>query len=51
MLADMRDDNGGFYATRDADSEGHEGLYYLWDPNEVRNCLATTTRSLHGVLA
>ncbi len=35
MLADMQDQNGGFYATRDADSEGHEGLYYLWDPDEV----------------
>jgi uncharacterized protein YyaL (SSP411 family) len=35
MLADMRDANGGFYATRDADSEGHEGLYYLWDPDQV----------------
>ena len=39
MLADMRDANGGFYATRDADSEGHEGLFYLWDPDEVRNLL------------
>lgn len=39
MLADMRDDNGGFYATRDADSEGHEGLYYLWDPPEARELL------------
>ena len=39
MLADMRDENGGFYATRDADSEGHEGLYYLWEPGEVRDIL------------
>ena len=39
MLADMRDANGGFYATRDADSEGHEGRYYLWDPDEVRELL------------
>jgi uncharacterized protein YyaL (SSP411 family) len=39
MLADMRDENGGFYATRDADSEGHEGLYYLWDPDVVRDLL------------
>ncbi len=36
MLADMQADNGGFYATRDADSEGHEGLYYLWRPEQVR---------------
>ena len=39
MLADMRDANGGFYATRDADSEGHEGLYYLWEPDEVKELL------------
>ncbi len=39
ILADMRDANGGFYATRDADSEGHEGLYYLWEPDEVRELL------------
>ncbi len=39
MLADMRDENGGFYATRDADSEGHEGLFYLWEPDEVRELL------------
>ncbi len=39
ILDDMRDANGGFYATRDADSEGHEGLYYLWDPDEVRALL------------
>jgi uncharacterized protein YyaL (SSP411 family) len=39
MLADMRDANGGFYATRDADSEGHEGLYYLWEPDRVRELL------------
>jgi uncharacterized protein YyaL (SSP411 family) len=36
MLADMRSPEGGFYATRDADSEGEEGLYYLWTPDEVR---------------
>jgi uncharacterized protein YyaL (SSP411 family) len=39
MLADMRSNNGGFFATRDADSEGHEGLFYLWRPETVRQLL------------
>ncbi len=39
MLADMRSPEGGFYATRDADSEGEEGLYYLWTPAQVRELL------------
>ena len=39
MLADMQADNGGFFATRDADSEGHEGIYYLWQPETVRDLL------------
>jgi len=39
MLADMQADNGGFYSTRDADSEGEEGLYYLWTPGQVKDLL------------
>ncbi len=39
MLTDMQADNGGFYATRDADSEGHEGIYYLWRREQVRELL------------
>ena len=39
MLADMQADNGGFFATRDADSEGHEGIYYLWRPDRVQELL------------
>ena len=40
MLADMQSPEGGFYATRDADSEGEEGLYYLWTPEQVSELLA-----------
>ena len=39
MLADMQSPDGSFYATRDADSEGEEGLYYLWEPDEVRELI------------
>ncbi|NNC78477.1 MAG: thioredoxin domain-containing protein [Woeseiaceae bacterium] len=39
MLADMQATNGGFFSTRDADSEGEEGKYYVWTPAEVRELL------------
>jgi len=39
MLADMQDENGGFYSSRDADSEGEEGLYYLWTPGQVEQLI------------
>ncbi len=35
LLTDMSAPNGGLYSARDADSEGEEGLYYLWTPEEV----------------
>jgi hypothetical protein len=35
ILADMTSPEGGFYAARDADSEGEEGLFYVWTPEEV----------------
>jgi uncharacterized protein len=35
LLADLRSPEGGFYAARDADSEGEEGRFYLWTRDEV----------------
>jgi hypothetical protein len=35
LVADMRDEQGTFYAATDADSEGEEGKYFCWTPAEV----------------
>jgi uncharacterized protein YyaL (SSP411 family) len=31
----MTDPGGAFYSTEDADSEGHEGKFYVWTPAEI----------------
>ena len=39
VLRDMTDPEGGFHAAEDADTEGQEGLFYLWRPEEVDRVL------------
>lgn len=34
-IREMTDPAGGFYSTEDADSEGHEGLFYTWTADEI----------------
>ncbi len=39
VLAEMTSPEGGFYSTQDADSEGKEGLFFLWTPAEINALL------------
>jgi uncharacterized protein YyaL (SSP411 family) len=35
VLRDLRHPDGGFYSAEDADSEGVEGKFYVWTPEEI----------------
>jgi uncharacterized protein YyaL (SSP411 family) len=39
VLRDMTSEEGGFYSAEDADSEGEEGKFYVWTPEELEAVL------------
>jgi len=39
LLAELRTPEGGFASALDADTEGVEGKYYVWTPDELREVL------------
>jgi uncharacterized protein YyaL (SSP411 family) len=41
VMREMQAPDGGYHATLDADSEGDEGKFYLWTPDQVRDLLDT----------
>ena len=50
LAREMTSPEGGFYSSLDADSEGHEGRYYVWDASELdvparRGCGAAEGRT------
>lgn len=47
VLRDMTDAEGGFYSAEDADSEGHEGKFYVWSEDEVLEVLGPDDGELY----
>lgn len=42
----MLDSNSGFFSSQDANSEGHEGKFFVWTPEEIRSMLGGSTSGL-----
>ena len=39
VMREMQSPDGGYYSALDADSEGHEGKFYVWTAEEIRRLL------------
>ncbi len=50
VLRDMTDKDGAFYSTEDADSEGHEGKFYVWTPAELEAVLGKEEAELFAAV-
>jgi uncharacterized protein YyaL (SSP411 family) len=46
VMRDMTDESGGFCAAEDADSEGVEGKFYVWDKQEIESLLDADSAGL-----
>jgi uncharacterized protein YyaL (SSP411 family) len=47
---EMTDAEGGYYASQDADSEGEEGKFFIWDEAEVRAVLGADETAIKAAI-
>ena len=48
VLREMTGPEGGFYSAQDADSEGEEGKFFVWTPDEIRAVLGREEGDIFG---
>ena len=48
VLREMTDTRGGFYSAQDADSEGEEGKFFVWTPEQLQSALGEDDGNLVG---
>ena len=46
VIAEMQSEEGGYFSALDADSEGEEGRFYVWDRDEIAALLSADERAL-----
>lgn len=51
LQRDMTHDDGGFYSALDADSEGMEGKYYIWNKSELEQILGMDEKLISSYYA
>ena len=47
---EMTDPDGGYYASQDADSEGEEGKFFIWDEADVRSALGGDETAIEAAI-
>ncbi len=48
VTREMTDSQGGFYSTQDADSEGEEGKFFVWTPDQLERLLGAEQARVVG---
>ena len=51
LAREMTSPEGGFYSSLDADSEGHEGKFYVWSEHELDTLLGSDTTAVKAYYA